>query len=227
MSDEISNDEESVVLSAEIMDRAERKALKEKQRAEEAARKSPRSQDDIDAALARTKLANAEKDKRKRIFKWGSIATVVGLLGWGINYLFAPYAAGMTYGICKTYLELNVQFPQDLRISTVDDFGQYVRIWYVQVDAFGEYRMESIQCNFRADETTGAALEKISINRREVDPAKVAAFNTILPVILENPPDLTIPHPLPDSLENLQINTDAFRFQLNLPTTNFFGERKR
>ena len=151
------------------------------------------------------------------MFKGGIAFTIIALFTWAGFYLFAPYKAGITYGICKTYLELNVQFPQDLRISTVDDLGSSVRIWYTQVDAFGEYRMESIHCHYRADEVTGAALDKITINRREVNPARVTEFNKILPVIINSPPDLTIPYPLPDSLENLQLETDRFRFQLNLP----------
>jgi len=211
MSDTPKDDDDGITLSAEIMDRAERKALKEKARQEEASRKVEPTKDEIEAALANSKLAEAQKAKRKRMFKGGSALIGLALLGWLVNYMFAPYKAGVTYGICKTFLELNLQFPQDLRVSTVDDFGDYVRIWYTQVDAFGEYRMENIQCHFRADEVTGAAVEKITINRREVDPARVEKFNVILPVILENPPDLTIPYPLPDSLDNLQIDTNMFR----------------
>jgi len=215
MSDTPSDDD--VTLPAEIMDRAERKALKKKLKEEEAAKKTARTQGEIEATLAQSKLAEAEKLKKKRMFKGGIAFTIIALFTWAGFYLFAPYKAGITYGICKTYLELNVQFPQDLRISTVDDLGSSVRIWYTQVDAFGEYRMESIHCHYRADEVTGAALDKITINRREVNPARVTEFNKILPVIINSPPDLTIPYPLPDSLENLQLETDRFRFQLNLP----------
>ena len=212
-------DDEDFTLSAEIMDRAERKALREKAKleAKEKAKKLEPTQDEIEAALANRKFIEAEKAKKKKLLK-GVIAFLVFVfLFWAIDSLFTPYKAGMTFGICRTYLELNVQFPQDLRISTIEDFGEYIRIWYTQLDAFGEYRMENIQCHFRADEVTGAAVEKILINRREIDPEKVALFNASIPVILQNPPDLTIPAPLPNSLENLQINTDAFRFQLNLP----------
>jgi hypothetical protein len=39
----------------------------------------------------------------------------------------------------------------------------------------------------------------------------VAAFNKTIPAILAYPPDLSIPPPLPDSLEDLTIETDKFR----------------
>lgn len=216
MSDTPMDDDDGVTLSAEIMDREERKALKEKEKAEEEANKVERSQEEIEAALAQSKMVAAEKAKRKKIFKYGLIVAFIGLFSWGMYYLLAPFKAGMTFGICKTFLELEMQFPQNMRVSIVEDFGQYVRIWYTQVDAFGEYRMENIQCHFRSDEVTGAAVERVAINRREVDQARVDDFNRSIAVILQNPPDLTIPPPLPDSLSGLQINADRFRFQLNL-----------
>lgn len=217
MSD-IPNDEEDFALSAEMIDRVERKALKEKARleAQEKAKKLEPSQDEIELALANSKLAEAEREKKKKLFKGAGMLLILVFLFWAYDFLFSPFKAGMTFGICKTFLELNVQFPEDLRLSTVEDFGEYIRIWYAQLDAFGEYRLENIQCHFRADEKTGAGVDKILINRREVDPDKVARFNSSIPVILAYPPDLTRPNPLPDSLRDLQIDTDAFRFQLNL-----------
>lgn len=209
-------DDDNVVLSAEIMDRAERKRLKKKQKEEEEANKVKPTKDEIEQALAQSKLAKAERAKKRKIFKLGGAIAGIAFLSWAGYYLFKPFEAGMTYGICKTFLELRMQYPQELRVSTVDDMGMSVRIWYTQIDAFGEYRMENIHCFFRADDVMGAALEKVSVNRRELPPKVVEDFNKIIPVVLENPPDLTIPYPLPDSLESLQIDTDAFRFQLNL-----------
>ena len=221
MSDELAGDEE-ITLSAEMMDREERKALKKKLKEQEAeqAKKLQPAQDEIEAALANSKLAEAQKAKRKQMFKFGMALAGLTLVIYAYNYLFSAFQGGMTYGICSVYLELNVPFPQDLRISTVEDFGDYVRIWYTQLDAFGEYRMEQIQCHFRADEVTGAALDKVTVNRREVDPERVARFNTSIPIILASPPDLTLPYPLPDSLQGLQIDADAFRLQLNIQGVN-------
>ena len=216
MSDASTPDEEKVVLSVEMMDREERKRLKKKQKEEEDAKKVKPTQDEIEAVLAESKLVAAEKAKKMRMFKMGGSIAGVALLGYLGYYLFKPFEAGMTYGLCRTFLELYVQFPQDLRISSVDDLGMSVRVWYTQVDAFGEYRMERMQCYFKPDDVTGAALEKVTVDRREVDPLLIDSFNKSIPVVLANPPDLTIPYPLPDSLENLQIDTDSFRFQLNL-----------
>ena len=140
------DDDDGVPLSAEMTDRAERQALKAKARAEAA---EP-AQDEIAAALADSRLAAAQTARRRRLFRGAGALAGLALLGWIAHYLFMPYKGEMTFGICKTFLELNVRFPQDMRISTVDDFGDYVRIWYTQLDAFGEYRMENIQCHYAA-----------------------------------------------------------------------------
>lgn len=222
MSDELSADEEAVVNSTEMVDRAERKRLKEEKKKAEQEKKKKLSpaDEEIEAALANSKLAEAQRLKKKKYFNYGMYVIGLTFVIWAYDFLFAPYTADMKYGICRVYLELNLQYPQDLRISTVDDYGTYTRIWYTQLDAFGEYRMEQIQCNYVADPVTGMKIEKITINRREVDPAKVARFNTSIPVIIKHPPSLEIPSPLADSLAGLQINTDAFRFQLNVKGLN-------
>ncbi len=222
MSDELSADEQAVVLGTEMVDREERKALRKKQKeAEKAKKKKLKAEpDEIEEALANSKLGEAQKLKRKRMFNYAFYLVGLTFLFWAYDFLFSPYVADMKYGICKVYLELSVQYPQDLRVSTVDDYGTYTRIWYTQLDAFGEYRMEQIQCNFRADPVTGIALEKVAVNRREVDPKKVTDFNRSIPVVLQHPPSLEVPPPLTDSLSGLQINTDAFRFQLNVKGLN-------
>lgn len=213
------DDEKDPFLSAEVVDRAERKAKKKKEQEEN--QKTP---DEIEAIIARSKLGEAQKAKRKKMFKQGAIGIVVALLVWAGYYLFAPYQAGQTYGICRVFLENTLRFPQDMRISSLEDLRPKessdslggVRIWYTQVDAFGEYRMENIECYYRADPEKGAQVDTIEINRRPVEKAQVEAFNAVLPVVLANMPDLTYPAPIPDSLSDMQINTDAFRLHLNI-----------
>ena len=155
--------------------------------------------------------AGAQKALRKKQMKQGGGALLALVLGYGIYLGLKPFEGSMAYGICKVFLELNVRYPETLRLSTVEESGSFVRIWYTQVDSFGEYRMEPIQCYFKPDEQYGFILDKITINRQEVDPQKVEAFNRTLPVIFANPPDLILPTELPDSLEGLQIETDMFR----------------
>ncbi|MCB1563430.1 MAG: hypothetical protein KDJ75_07645 [Alphaproteobacteria bacterium] len=199
---------------------ARRKAAEEQKAAQakkgeqgEEARQSE-TDDEIEAALAgSTVQAKYAKKKKKTIRTIGTLISTV-ILVYGIYLLFKPFQAPLTYGVCRVFLELNVQFPDTLRLSTAEQIGNTMRIWYTQVDAFGQYRMENIQCRFERDEKMGFRVEKILINRREIAPERVEAFNNILPVILADPPNLDYPAPIPDALKDVQIDADTFRTPL-------------
>ncbi len=171
----------------------------------------PSQDKEIEAAVSQSSVQGEKKKLRKKQIKRGGIGTLALLFIYWVYTLFIPYEGTMAFGICKVFLELNVRYPNTLRISTVEETGTSVRIWYTQTDSFGEYRMEPIQCYFKPDEKYGFILEKITIRRREVDPQRIENFNRILPVIFKYPPDLMLPTPLPDSLDGLQIETDKFR----------------
>lgn len=218
MSDAPQNDEsKDPFLGAEMTDRAEKRERLKKARVE-------KEKDEVELALARGRLAEAKKAQRKKYIKFGAIAVGVGLLSWAGYFLFAPYEAGPPFGICKVYLENTVRYPQELRLSMVEDLRPInstdslggVRIWYTQIDAGGSYRMESIECYYRQDPELGAQVDRININRRPVEPEKIKKLNNILSVILKNMPDLTYPPAFSDSLSGLQINTDSIRMQLGI-----------
>lgn len=170
--------------------------------------------EEIEATVSQSNVQGEKKKLRKKQMKQGGGALIVLLLIYGIHLGLKPFEGTMAYGICKVFLELNVRYPNTLRISTVEEMGASVRIWYTQTDSFGAYRMEPIQCYYKADEKLGFILDKITIRRKELDPEIIDRFNAILPVIFANPPDLIYPAPLADSLEGLQFETDSFRMPI-------------
>lgn len=216
----MSDSEEKDILTAEVMDRAERKALKEKLRKEAKQQAGGKPYEEIDAVLLKGKLSAELKAKKKLRIRLGMAGVAAIVLFWIVSTMFSQPQADVTFGICKIFLENTVRFPEELRLTTVeglrprgsggDSLGG-VRIWYTQIDSFGQYRMENIECYYKPDETTGAAVDKILINRREIDSQRVADFNKILPSILAGPMDLDYPPPLATGLEDLQIQTDAYR----------------
>ena len=169
------------------------------------------AEEEIDSAIEKSKV-KAEKSKlmKLRLKVGGAIGGVV-VVGALIFMLFLPAQGTMAFGLCKIFIELNSQYPQTIRLSTVEEVGLSVRIWFTQVDSFGEYRLEPMQCYFKQDDKLGFILDKVTINRREIDPEIIARFNTSIPVILQNPPDLSLPNALPDSLDSLQFQFEKFR----------------
>jgi hypothetical protein len=168
-------------------------------------------EEQIDAALASSSAQVKQKQTRKKQIKYGGAAAGVLILGFLINMGLQPYQGTMAFGICKVFLESTVRYPHLLRISTVEEFETSVRIWYTQIDSFGEYRMEPIQCYYKQEEGRGTIIDKVLVNRREVERKTIESFNNSIPVIIDYPPDLTIPYPLPDSLQDLQIDAGKFR----------------
>ncbi len=167
---------------------------------------------EIDSSVADTKLQEQHRLQKKKNFHRMIYAGVAMLLAYFIYYLFKPYHAGMGYGVCKVYTELNARYPDTLYFSSVEPFASSIRVWYTQIDAFGEYKLDSIQCFYKPDPSGRLPfiLERIAVNRRDVDPEKVEQFNKILPVIFAHPPDLIYPTALPDSLADLKIDPTKY-----------------
>ncbi|GJL86280.1 MAG: hypothetical protein DHS20C02_20550 [Micavibrio sp.] len=164
-------------------------------------------------------LKEARALEKKKIRKWAIIVGTAIFLSVGVGYLMIPFKGGISYGVCKVFLETYVRYPHSLRVSTVEDFGDNIRIWFTQTDSFGEYRLEPIQCYYRPPTeedklkygNVGFILERVTLRRRELDQATVDAFNVSIPGIVAAPPDLTLPTPIPDSLRDIQLDFERFR----------------
>lgn len=159
--------------------------------------------------LGEKKKAERKKRRRQYLYIAGGL-----LFAYMFYLLLIPYKGGNNFGVCKVFLQLYVPYPDHLRLSTVEDFGNSYRIWFSSVDGFGEYRLDHIHCFYRSDPNTGFALEKVTIGRREVDQKIIDRFNPSIPTIVHFPPDLTYPYPIPDSLADIEIKTDEFRRKL-------------
>lgn len=166
---------------------------------------------EIEDAIAKSAISEKKaRQKKQRIRIAGALAGVL-FFAWAGWYLFAPFKGGMDFGLCKVFVQLNVRYPQTIHFSKVENFGNSIRIWYAHMDSFGEYRLEPIQCTFTQGENGQLMVDKITISRREIPQERIDAFNRSVPAIYANPPDLTYPSPLPDSLRDLQLETSRFR----------------
>lgn len=167
---------------------------------------------EIDTAIKQSAVSEQKKAQKKQMTKFGAIAAVIVLISYGIYGLFIPYKGEQPYAICRTFLELNVQYPSTLRMSETIALGGKVRIWYSHLDGFGQFKIDQIECNFRADDYLPYALEFVTMNRIEVDQAKVDLFNrAALPFLINYELDLTLPWPLPNRIRDLQFDTYLFR----------------
>ncbi len=168
-------------------------------------------------------LSDKEKEKRKKKRKLqikGVIAlAVIGFGAYAYDWLFSPRQGGMAFGVCKVFIEGHVRYPNTLQLNSVEylEGGASIRIWYTQIDSFGEYRLEAAQCFFRAPKEEDVAkygvtpfvLQKISIDRQDIEPKEIERINKTITTIMAYPPSLDLPYPLSDTLKNLQLERRA------------------
>jgi len=167
--------------------------------------------DEIQNILKKSKLQETQVLKKKKRKKYYIAAPFVLIFGYFVVWFMTPYKAGLDYGFCKVFLELNVQYPEHLILSEIEEKRNFIRIWYLQTDSFGQQRLENIECYHGEDPELGYYISKIRIDRRELDPAKVERFNKSLSTIAAYPPDLTYPILLRDALGNIDIQTYLYR----------------
>ncbi len=172
--------------------------------------------DKLDKAPGEKTLAEKLKEKKakervKNIKKY-SILTFLALFSYAVYFLFKPFTGTLPYGICKTFIELHVPYPETILLSEVSTTRKGgVRIWFAYIDSFGSYRLEPFVCVFRANAQGATYLAEAKLGKLDIDPVKVELFNKAIPYLATNPPDLTIPTPIPDSLDSIQFDFNRFR----------------
>lgn len=163
---------------------------------------------ELTAAAIRQAKANKHKLKRRVIYA-GVGLFLFAILMW---YLFSPFKGDMRFGVCRTFLELKVSMPTTLRITGIDDKRQSMRLWFTSTNPFGQYRLASITCDFKPNQSApeGFDLKAVEINGEEVDKKEIESFNKSIIAVYAGKPDLNIPAPLPDALDEMQIDPTRY-----------------
>lgn len=199
-----------LTIAEKILKRKQDPRLQEQLQAEQV-EYEPRADKEIDDALKNSKFEKEKKEQKKKLFKLGGIGVGGIFLVWFASWLMAPFMGGPWLGACRTYLELNLQYPSTLELYSAQEFSNYITIWFTHTDGFGSYRMDSIKCVYEPDDYVGWKVKEIAINRTPVAAEKIEAFNKILPTVYNSGVDLTYPRPLFDALGNINIETYLLR----------------
>ncbi len=164
------------------------------------------------SSLADKLQAKKKKQRRKNIKKY-SILSFVGLIAFGIWFLFIkPFEAGPRYGICRSFLELTVPYPHTIHVSELKKRNGGLLLWYTYIDGFGGYRMESFTCIVKKNkETKKYELSKIKLHKLDMDAQEMEYLAHAMTYFNETPVILEHPRRLPDSLRGLRIRSDKFR----------------
>jgi len=170
-------------------------------------------------AIDKTNPAYIAKQKRKKMIYGGSALAVFVVLGFFVHWLGKPGQGSIYYGACKTFLELQVQFPDYLRLANVIEKQEkdflIVGIWHSRVDGFGQNNMERMDCYFAQNEDKRIILSKALINdRRPVAQEEIDRFSAVLPTVLSMEMNLDYPLDFPSRIADLKFDPNAFRTQI-------------
>lgn len=137
------------------------------------------------------KFSDEEIKKIKQI-SYGAlgIALLIAVLA---IYSCQPKKGSMAYGICSTFLELITPYPHTITHIGLEGSLTSVRIYFTNIDPFGEFKQEMIECKFSPDESGGRKLAEVLRNRRPVDPDVVRKFNMTLPIVMTSDPYVVLP----------------------------------
>lgn len=158
---------------------------------------------DLAVEKADRKLAQKKKRSRKR----KQIMAVVAVLFALIMYVgLQPIVGTPRYGVCRTFIELQLPYPETLQINVVEESALAVRVYFSHIDAFGSSRLNMIECEYKTDPRLGLVLSSVYVNRVQMPKETVDMFNYTVPYVLANPPDLRLPRFRSDSLADLKID---------------------
>lgn len=142
------------------------------------------------------------KFNKKKIALW-SVIFIVGLLYyWGTRPLYIH--GSQLFGVCRTYIELNVEYPSELRFLDIRERGPEVAVEYMTTDSFGQDIAHRATCMFKRDDNQQVIMDYFRLKRgtadREYlfpieDPKKIESFNKTVGFLGQTPIDLIIRGP--------------------------------
>ena len=138
------------------------------------------------------KPMNPEDIKKMKQIGFGALGIIMLIILLSV-YSCQPKKGSMAYGICSTFLELNTPYPHTLRYTDLEGSRTAVRIYFTNIDPFGEFKQEMIECKFGPDEKMGMKLTEVLRNRHAMDPVLVKKFNLTLPTIMASDPYIVLP----------------------------------
>lgn len=133
-------------------------------------------------------MALFEKKKRKKKkanwkLRFGIPFFLLAVLIW---YGTRPILGTQDFALCRTFVELQLKYPQTLKVLSSTKFQAEERVYYVYIGPYGERKIEMMSCKFGTDPASGRKiLVEAKLNRKAMPEKSVRGFNQGLPYINE------------------------------------------
>jgi len=136
---------------------------------------------------------------------WLIALLIFGGIGFGIYKSQQPKQGGVLYGICKTLMNFEYQYPFTFDVLTVTQGSRDVRMFMAETNSFGQERIVQVDCDFSI--TDGRmALTRLTLDRKAIPDERIQYYNRIVPTLraMSDELDRDLPEPLPRSLQELK-----------------------
>lgn len=129
--------------------------------------------------------SDKKKKKKKKKLSWkiklGVPFFLIAILIW---YGFQPITGTKEYALCRLFVELQIKYPDTLKVLSNERFQSEERVYYVYIGPYGERKIEMMGCKFGTDPETGRyIMTSASLNRNPVPQSKIDGFNKGLPYV--------------------------------------------
>lgn len=88
-----------------------------------------------------------------------------------------PAKGSILYGVCGSFLEQQIEFPETIEKNYVEQYSAGVRIYYSHIDGFGQYLTEFIECSFENVPQKGTQLQGVVFNTIKASTKKTPVKN--------------------------------------------------
>lgn len=142
--------------------------------------------------------------RKQKIIFFGSIAATLLIIFLTVNAAMSRPKGTELFGVCKTFIELQIKYPKTLDVTEVEQFARAVRIYYSYIDPYGNHKSDFIECAFEKVPGKGVQIQTILLNRIEIDKQTIADFNETITAVRSGDPNLTVPRPFGNDLKDLK-----------------------
>src|SRR5687768_12472027 len=103
------------------------------------------------SAAVKAPPAEGKRKKKKKSRLRYYIGIPTALLALLVLYGLMPIKGTIKYGICKVFVEKRTIYPSELRVVSLLERGNDVRMEYTYINEFGSVQLNTVTCVFRPD----------------------------------------------------------------------------
>jgi len=118
-----------------------------------------------------TQFTALVKEYQHILFIAAWIIVILTIFLTALTFTSAPKGT-WRYGLCRIFLERNLQYPTHLRVAEVREYPSSARMDYFLTNAYGVRIMREMECHYNIDET-GVKISRIAIDKKPLDKGRV------------------------------------------------------